>query len=68
SKHHKAVTIPELKLVLKKFILVYQHHTILSDAIMIEKAKLLADKLEVSKDKLHFSSGWLQKFKERNGI
>ena len=44
-------------------MLVYQHKTILSDAILIEKAKLLANELEVSEGTLQFSSGWLQKFK-----
>ncbi|CAG8814769.1 6601_t:CDS:2, partial [Cetraspora pellucida] len=34
-----------LELALKEFILIYQHHTILSDAMMIKKAKLLADEL-----------------------
>ncbi|CAG8715642.1 34106_t:CDS:2, partial [Racocetra persica] len=62
------VTVPELELALKKFILIYQYRTILSDTMMIEKAKLLADKLGVPEGKLYFSSGWLQKFKERNGI
>ncbi|CAG8805148.1 24248_t:CDS:2, partial [Cetraspora pellucida] len=45
AKRHRTVTVPELELALKEFILIYQHRTILSDAIMIEKAKLLADEL-----------------------
>ncbi|CAG8695823.1 4419_t:CDS:2, partial [Dentiscutata heterogama] len=44
------------------------HQTILSDALLIEKAKMLANELGVPEDKLQFSPGWLQKFKERNGI
>ncbi|CAG8818665.1 32553_t:CDS:2, partial [Racocetra persica] len=44
------------------------HQTILSDALLIEKAKMLANELGVPKDKLQFSSRWLQKFKERNGV
>ena len=59
---------PELELALKEFVLKYQHETILSDAILIEKAKLLASELEVPEDALQFSSGWLQGFKKRNGI
>jgi hypothetical protein len=51
-----------------EFILTYQHRTILSDAIIITKAKLFAERLQTPESKLQFSSGWLQKFKERNGI
>jgi hypothetical protein len=58
----------KLKLALKEFVLRYQHQTILSDAILIEKAKLLASELEVPEGILQFSSGWLQEFKKRNGI
>ena len=47
AKHHKAVVVPELELALKEFVLTYQHRAILSDALLIEKAKLLADELEV---------------------
>ena len=68
QKRHKSVTYPELELALnvKEFVLNYQHRTILSDAILIEKAKLLAEGLEISG--LQFSNGWLQGFKKRNGI
>jgi hypothetical protein len=47
AKRHKPVVVPELELSLKEFVLCYQHKTILSDAILIEKAKLIADELEV---------------------
>ena len=47
TKHHKAVVVPELELALKEFVLTYQHRAILSDALLIEKAKLLANELEV---------------------
>ncbi|CAB5352374.1 unnamed protein product [Rhizophagus irregularis] len=67
-KRHKPVAVPELELALKEFVLCYQHKTILSDAILIEKAKLLANELEVPQETLQFSNGWLQKFKERNSI
>ncbi|GES89412.1 CENP-B homolog protein 2-like [Rhizophagus clarus] len=63
AKQHKAVAILELKLALKEFVLTYQHRVILSDALLIEKAKLLAEELEVSEGTLQ-----LQKFKDRNGI
>lgn len=67
AKRHKPVTVPELELALKEFILTYQNKAILSEAILIEKAKQLAVGLDPD-GTLKFSSGWLQKFKERNGI
>jgi len=54
--------------VLKEFVLNYQHQTILSDAILIEKAKMIAEGLGIPQNALQFSSGWLHKFKDRNGI
>ena len=68
QKQNKLVTFSELELALKEFILNYQHQTILSDAILIEKAKLLANGLEILEEALKFSSGWLHGFKKRNGI
>ncbi|GBB85858.1 hypothetical protein RclHR1_12300001 [Rhizophagus clarus] len=68
QKRHNSVMYPELKLALKEFVLRYQHQTILSDAILIEKAKLLASELGVPEDTLQFSSSWLQEFKKKNGI
>lgn len=68
AKRHKSVTFPELELALKEFILIYQSKTILSDALIIEKAKQLADRLGIPNGTLSFSPGWLQKFKDRNGI
>ena len=53
---------------LKEFILVYQERTILSDALLIEKAKSLAKDLGISEGTLQFSPGWLYKFENRNGI
>jgi hypothetical protein len=68
AKRHKPVTFPELELALKEFILVYQNKTILSEALIVEKAKLLAKGFNISENELKFSNGWLQKFKDRNGI
>src|SRR3954469_21003477 len=45
AKCHKTVTAPELEFALKEFVLTYQHKTILSDALLIEKAKSLANEL-----------------------
>src|SRR5262249_49432317 len=63
-----SVTFPEFELALKEFVINYQHRTILSDALLVEKAKILADRLGVPEGALQFSPGWLYKFKTRNGI
>ncbi|CAG8671198.1 2262_t:CDS:1 [Scutellospora calospora] len=68
KKRNRAVMIPTLELALNEFILTYQHRIILSNTMLIEKAKLLASELGVPKGTLQFSSGWLHKFKERNRI
>jgi hypothetical protein len=68
KKRHKPVTFPHVEQAIKEFVLNYQHRTILSDAIIVEKAKLIADGLGVPQGALLFSAGWLHKFKERNGI
>ena len=68
TKRHKNLTVPELELALKEFILIYQNRVILSDAILIEKAKEIANGLGVPEGTLAFSSGWLHRFKKRNGI
>ncbi|CAG8508774.1 9583_t:CDS:2 [Dentiscutata erythropus] len=68
KKRNRSVTVPELELALKEFVLTYQHKTVLSDLMLIEKAKLLVSRLGVPDSTLNFSSGWLHKFKERNGI
>jgi hypothetical protein len=68
QKRHRSVTFPELELALKEFVLRYQDKAILSDSILIEKAKQLATGLGVPENTLLFSSGWLYGFKKRNGI
>ena len=45
AKRHKDVIVSELKLILKEFVLTYQHRTILHNTLLIEKAKLLTDEL-----------------------
>ncbi len=47
AKHHKPIIFLKLELALKEFILLYQSRTILSDALLIKKAKLLADELKI---------------------
>ena len=53
-KRHKPVSYPELELALKEFVLDYQHRTILSDAILIKKAKMIANRLEIPQDAFQF--------------
>jgi Tc5 transposase DNA-binding domain len=67
AKRHKSVRCPQLELALKEFLLIYQRRTIISDSLLIEKAKQLADALGIQ-GKIQFSAGWLQKFKARHGI
>jgi hypothetical protein len=68
TKRHRTVTYPELDLALKEFVSIYQHRTVLSDVLLIEKAKILANGLGIPQGALNFSPGWLYKFKNRNGI
>ncbi|CAG8667237.1 13590_t:CDS:2, partial [Dentiscutata heterogama] len=42
------------------------HQTVLTDALLVEKAKVLADDLGITQETLNFSPGWLYKFKNRN--
>ena len=53
-KRHKPVSYPELELALKEFVLDYQHRTILSDVILIKKAKMIANRLEIPQDAFQF--------------
>ncbi|PKC67749.1 hypothetical protein RhiirA1_458054 [Rhizophagus irregularis] len=68
TKRHKPVTYPEVKLALKEFVLNYQHQTVLSNTILIKKAKIIANGLGIPQDALQFSSEWLYKFKNCNRI
>ncbi len=52
TKCHKGVIVPELELALKEFVLTYQHKIILSNALLIKKAKLLANELQVPQETL----------------
>jgi transposase len=67
-KRHKNLTVPQLELALKEFVLINQNRAILSEAILIEKAKQIANGLGVEEGTLKYSAGWLHRFKKRNGI
>ncbi|CAG8621009.1 24082_t:CDS:2, partial [Cetraspora pellucida] len=60
--------VPKLEFALKEFILTYQNKAILSEAILVKKAKQLAKGLEILDVTLKFFAEWLYKFKEHNGI
>nr|CAG8446924.1 2847_t:CDS:2 [Entrophospora candida] len=60
AKRRKPVTVPKLELALKEFVLIYQDKAILSEAILIKKAKQLADGLGIPDGSLGSSAGWLQ--------
>jgi len=68
AKRHRSVTYPELEQALREFVLMRQHQIVLSDTILIERAKTLANGLGIPEGALNFSVGWLQKFKSRNNI
>ncbi|CAG8563841.1 3725_t:CDS:2 [Dentiscutata heterogama] len=57
KRKNKAVTVPAFELALKEFVLTYQHKTILSNAMLIKKARLLANGLGVPEGTLNFFSG-----------
>ncbi|CAG8452718.1 16651_t:CDS:2 [Gigaspora rosea] len=66
TKRQRTVQHPELENSLLKWVLQNQNRIILSDAIIIEKAKAFAQMLQIPD--LEFSQGWLYKFKNRPGL
>ncbi|CAG8731540.1 22072_t:CDS:2 [Cetraspora pellucida] len=66
AKRQRTVQHPELENTLLEWVLQNQERVILSDAILIEKAKTFAQMLEIPD--LKFSQGWLYKFKKRYGL
>lgn len=66
TKRQRTVQHPELENALLEWVLQNQERVILSDAILIEKAKTFAQMLEIPD--LKFSQGWLYKFKQRHGL
>ncbi|CAG8690448.1 25980_t:CDS:1, partial [Gigaspora rosea] len=65
-KRQRTVQYPELENALLEWVLQNQERVILSDAILIEKAKTFAQMLEIPD--LKFSQGWLYKFKKRHKL
>ncbi|CAG8808151.1 14182_t:CDS:2, partial [Cetraspora pellucida] len=68
AKRQKTVQYPDLKNALLEWILQNQDQIILSDDIIIEKAKYYAQLLKISDCSLKFSHGWLFKFKKRHSL
>ncbi|CAG8709973.1 32718_t:CDS:1, partial [Gigaspora margarita] len=68
TKRQKTVQYPALENILYKWILQYQERIILSNKIIVEKAKTFARLLDIPKGDFKFSSGWLQKFKKRHRL
>ena len=54
KKCHKSITFLEFELTLKKFVLNYQYQAILSNIILIKKAKLLTNRLGIPENDLQF--------------
>ncbi|CAG8474641.1 4926_t:CDS:2, partial [Cetraspora pellucida] len=68
AKRQKMVQYPDLENALLEWILQNQDRVILSDAIVVEKAKVFANMLNIPDGDLKFSPGWLFKFKKRHGL
>ncbi|CAG8797264.1 9532_t:CDS:1, partial [Cetraspora pellucida] len=68
AKRQKKVQYPVLENALLKWILQNQDQIILSDDIIIKKAKYYAQLLKISNCSLKFLHGWLFKFKKKHGL
>ncbi|CAG8799050.1 17741_t:CDS:2 [Gigaspora margarita] len=68
TKTQRIVQHPDLDNTLHKWVLQNQDQIILSDAILIEKAKKFTKSLNIPNSNLKFSQGWLYKFKKRHGL
>ncbi|CAG8536038.1 1294_t:CDS:1, partial [Gigaspora rosea] len=68
AKRQRTVQHPELENALIEWILQSQESIVLSDEIIIEKAKNFAKLLHIPKSDFKFSHSWLDKFKKRHGL
>jgi hypothetical protein len=68
AKRSRTVQYPDLDNSMHEWVIRYQAHVTLTDAILIEKAKHFAQLLNISKDQFKFSTDWLEKFKKRYKI
>ncbi|CAG8788776.1 8205_t:CDS:2 [Gigaspora margarita] len=68
TKRQRTVQYPDFENTLFEWILQNQNQIIISDTILIEKAKKFAKLLNIPDSDLKFSHGWLYKFKRRHEL
>ena len=68
AKRHRTVQHPSLENALYEWVIQMQAKVILTDAILMQKAKDFSQLLNIPDDDFKFSSGWLSKFKKRHGL
>ncbi|ETI33974.1 hypothetical protein F443_19415 [Phytophthora nicotianae P1569] len=68
ATRRRRVKFPELEQQLLEFFHRQEGSTIISDDILLMKARDLKTALQITDDQLRLSNGWLAKFKKRNGI
>jgi broad-specificity NMP kinase len=67
-KRRVSVSYPELEEKLTEWFDKYQHNVNMTGDLIRRKAERIRDRLEIRKDDLSFSGGWLDRFKKRHGI
>jgi hypothetical protein len=68
ARRSKVVKFPKLEEMLREWFLRTENITIISDVMIVEKAKEIVKSLNTSEGSLNFSNGWLHSFKTRNKI
>lgn len=69
AKRHRPVMFPELERRLAEYVGECKVNNIaLTDTMVLSRARELANEMQIPKEQLGFSDGWLQKFKIRHGV
>lgn len=69
AKRHRPVMFPELERRLAEYVGECKLNSVaLTDAMVLIRARELAQEMQIPKEQLGFSDGWLQKFKIRHGV
>ncbi|CAG8626907.1 984_t:CDS:2, partial [Paraglomus occultum] len=68
AKRHRTVQHPNLENALYEWVIQMQTKVILTDAILVQKAKDFSQLLNIPDDDFKFSCGWLSRFKKRHGL
>lgn len=69
AKRHRPVMFPELERRLAEYIGECKLNSVaLTDTMVLTRARELAQEMQIPKEQLGFSDGWLQKFKIRHGV